>query len=489
MVPLAAIVQAHAQSRPEAIALVSVAAVERRTYRELAARSSRIARLLRDRHGVKRGDRVAILALNDVRTFELLVAASMLGAAIVPLNLRLTERELEPVVKIADPKVLFVDETHAAVLASADVPRARLTDEDLLADVGYDAVDGTLDDALVILFTSGTTGRPKGAILPARAIAANAESTRRAWELTDADVALVDAPLFHTGGLNVLATPLLYVGGRVAVLPRFEANASAEALIAERCTVSFGVPTMIERLLAGGFVDKSVVRLWVTGGAPCPPSLQGAFDRKGLRLLQGFGMTECGPNCFRPLDGAERGSVGAPTFGLEARLIGEDGADVPPGHPGELLLRGEQLFSGYLNDPQATATALAGGWLHTGDVLRATERGWFVAGRKKEMFISGGENVYPAEVEIATCEHPQVAEAAVVAIADPKWGEVGVAFVVLRALEGEGEELTAETLRAFLRGRLAGYKVPKTIVIAPELPRTPVGKIDKQSLAARAATA
>jgi fatty-acyl-CoA synthase len=483
MQTLASIVRAHARERGEAVALVSATTGERRSYRDLAERSARMAERLRTQYGVGRGDRIAILALNDVRTFELLVAASALGAAIVPLNLRLAERELEPVVRIAEPKVLFVDEAHAALLTTSAIPRARLADDDLLADAGFTGNDGTLDDALVILFTSGTTGRPKGAILPARAMAANAASTRRAWELTPDDVALVDAPLFHTGGLNVLATPLLYAGGRVVVLPRFEATASAEALIREKCTVSFGVPTMIERLLAGGFVDKSVVRLWVTGGAPCPPSLLEAFEQRGLRLLQGFGMTECGPNCFRPLAAAARGSVGTPTFDLEARLVDENGADVAPGEPGELWLRGPQVFSGYLNDPQATAAALGGGWLHTGDVLRATDRGWFVAGRKKEMFISGGENVYPAEVEIATCEHPAVAEAAVVALPDPKWGEVGVAFVVLRAGAGEA---TPETLRAFLKARIAGYKVPKSIVIAPELPRTPVGKIDKQALSARA---
>jgi fatty-acyl-CoA synthase len=485
MVPLARIVHTHARERGDAVAFVSPTSGETRTYHELAARSARIAARLRTSYGVARGDRVAILALNDVRTFEVMIAASALGAAIVPLNLRLAARELGPVVRIADPKVLFVDETHAAVLADTAIPRARLADADLLGEASFDGVEGTLDDALVILFTSGTTGRPKGAILPARAIAANAESTRRAWALTNEDAALVDAPLFHTGGLNVLATPLLYVGGRIVVLPRFEATASAETLIAEKCTVSFGVPTMIERLLAGGFVDKSAVRLWVTGGAPCPPSLLEAFDKKNLRLLQGFGMTECGPNCFRPFDGADRGSVGTPTFDLEARLVKEDGTDAPQGEPGELVLRGPQVFSGYLNDPQATATALAGGWLHTGDVLRATEKGWFVAGRKKEMFITGGENVYPAEVEIAICEHPSVAEAAIVAIPDPKWGEAGVAFVVLRAGE---PALSADDVRSYLKGRIAGYKVPKTIVIEKELPRTPLGKIDKQGLAARAAT-
>jgi fatty-acyl-CoA synthase len=471
MIPLAQVVREHARTRGNAVALEF--GDVRRTYADLAERSARMAGTLRTRHGVGRGDRIGILAFNDALTFELLLAASALGAAIVPFNLRLAPRELDAIVAIARPKVLFVDRAHAE--KREGVP---LDDASLLSEARFEGQDGTLDDGLVVLFTSGTTGRPKGAILPGRAIAANAESTRRAWELVPGDAALVDAPLFHTGGLNVLATPLLHVGGRVVVLPRFDANASADALVRARCTIAFGVPTMIERLLAAGIVDQSAVRLWVTGGAPCPPTLLDAFERRGVRLLQGFGMTECGPNCFRPLDGAERGAVGVPTFDLEARLVNEKGEDAAEG---ELWLRGPQVFSGYLDDPGATQVALAGGWLHTGDVLRATPRGWFVCGRKKEMFISGGENVYPAEVEIAICEHPEVAEAAVVAIPDEKWGEVGVAFVVLRSAS-----LSADALRAFVRERLAGYKVPKVLHLEAELPRTPLGKIDKQALRARA---
>jgi fatty-acyl-CoA synthase len=474
MIPLASIVREHARTRPDSVALEFDGA--RRTYAELAERCARIAGALRERYGVKRGDRVAILAFNSGLSFELLLAASALGAAIVPLNLRLMPRELDAVVKIAQPRVLFVDRAHEGKLEGT-----LFDDQQLLSSGRFDGQDGTLDDALVVLFTSGTTGRPKGAILPGRAIAANAESTRRAWELTSDDAALVDAPLFHTGGLNVLATPLLYVGGRIVVLPRFDAAASGEALVRARATIAFGVPTMLERLLAAGIVEKSAVRLWLTGGAPCPPSLLEEFDRRRVRLVQGFGMTECGPNCFRPLDGADRGSLGVPTFGLEARLVQDDGTDAPQGEPGELWLRGPQVFSGYLDDPGATAIALADGWLHTGDVLRATPRGWFVCGRKKEMFISGGENVYPAEVEIAICEHPEVAEAAVVAIPDDKWGEVGVAFVVPREAS-----LSPDALRTFVRERLAGYKVPKVIRVEPELPRTPLGKIDKKALAERA---
>jgi fatty-acyl-CoA synthase len=226
------------------------------------------------------------------------------------------------------------------------------------------------------------------------------------------------------------------------------------------------------------------VRLWVTGGAPCPKTLLDAFAAKGLRLVQGFGMTECGPNCFRPLASSTSGSVGMPTFDLEARLVGDDGNDVALGEPGELWLRGPHVFAGYFRDEQATRAALdAGGWLHTGDILRSTGEGWFVAGRKKEMFISGGENVYPAEVEIALTTHASVAEAAVVSIPDAKWGEAGIAYVLARAGE---REPTADELRTFLRERIAAYKVPRIIHVERELPRTASSKIDKQVLTKRA---
>ena len=486
MLTLAQAIDEQARLRPEAVALVSSASGTRTTYAELARRSVRIASTLASSYGVGKGDRAAILALNDVRTFELLVACSRLGAALAPLNVRLSDRELDSVLARCDPRVLFVDEAHAARAGACTVPRRALADASLLAAERAEAPGaGTLDDPLVVLFTSGTTGLPKGALLTQRGVAANASSTRRAWELTERDVALVDAPLFHTGGLNVLATPLLYVGGTVIVAPRFDATASSEILLREGCTVVFGVPTMIERLLASGVVDGSRVRLYVTGGAPCPRTLLDAFAEKKVPLVQGFGMTECGPNCFRPDPSAAPGSIGVPTYDLEMRLVGDDGRDVAPGEPGELLLRGPHVFAGYFRDEEATRAALdEHGWLHTGDVLRATPEGWFVAGRKKEMFISGGENVYPAEVEAALMMHPTVAEAAVVSAPDPKWGEAGIGYVLAR---DPANAPTPDELRAFLRERIAGYKVPRTIHVERELPRTASSKIDKRALAARAA--
>lgn len=496
MIPLALAIQEQARLRSGAIALVSEASGARLTYAELAERAARLADVLAASHGVRRGDRVAVLAQNDVHTFELLVACSRLGAALAPLNTRLSDDELDAVLARCEPRILFVDDAHALRAPGYGGPRHALGDalradtapsgggRNEVASAGASAIVGSLDDTLVILFTSGTTGKPKGAMLTQRVLAANAESTRLAWDLSERDVALVDAPLFHTGGLNVLATPLFYVGGRIVVAPRFDAAASAEILVREGCTIAFGVPTMIERLLAGGVVDRSRIRLFVTGGAPCPRTLLDAFVAKGVALLQGFGMTECGPNCFRPLEKAAPGSIGVPTSGLEARLVGDDGRDVAPGEPGELLLRGPHVFAGYFRDETATRAALdAEGWLHTGDVLRATPEGWFVAGRKKEMFISGGENVYPAEVEVAFTLHAAVAEAAVVSIPDPTWGEAGVAYVLARA---GAPEPTPDELRSFLRERIAAYKVPRVIHVEREMPRTASNKIDKRELTERA---
>ena len=478
MITLARAVDDHARATPSKVALIAADTGARTTYAELAAKSARLAGTLATAHGVGEGDRVAVLAWGHVHTFELLVACCRLGAVLVPLNLRLSDHELGPVLARCEAKVLLVDTSFAERAPEATAPRATFP-----VDASAEPVTTTGDLALplVMLFTSGTTGLPKGALQPGKAIAANASSTADAWKLGAGDVALVDAPLFHTGGLNVLATPLLYAGGTVVVAPRFEAEASGDLIVEHRATIAFGVPTMLERFIATGVVDRSSVRLWVTGGAPCPHSLLDAFAEKGRMLVQGFGMTECGPNCFRPFDGMAKGAIGLPTRALEMRLVDDDGADVPEGESGELLLRGPQLFLGYFRDPEATRGAFRDGWLKTGDVLRATPEGWFVAGRKKEMFISGGENVYPAEVEAALMAHAAVAEAAVVSVPDPKWGEAGVAYVLTRATA------TPEELRVFLRERIAAYKVPRTIHVEGELPRTASNKIDKQALAKRAA--
>ena len=443
-------VDRHERERPDKIALIDAPSGARITYAALASRTRALASWLA-KNGVGPGDRVIVVSESAPWIFELLLACSRRGAILAPVNPRLPKPELDALLALAEP---------ALVLTAAP----GVGEEDPLAH----AAPAEPRRELVLLFTSGSTGKPKGALLMHANLLANARSTARAWSLGETDIALADAPLFHTGGLNVLATPLLVLGGTVVVTPRFDAQTSVDAMKREGATVAFGVPQMLERMAAlGAPAGTPTVRQWFVGGAPCPAKVVAAY---GERLVMGFGMTECGPNCFRPLPGGRRDSVGLPTFDLEARLA-EDG---------ELLLRGPHVFAGYFRDEEATRAALSDdGWLRTGDVFAASDDGWTVIGRKKEMFISGGENVYPAEVEAALAAHATVIASAVVGVPDEQWGEAGVAFVV-------ADDVEPETLRAFVRSRLAAFKVPREIRLVDELPRTASGKIDRKTLAAAA---
>ena len=443
-------VDRHARERPTKTALVDVVSGERITYEALASRTRSIAAWLA-KNGVGVGDRVVVVGESAPWVFEMLLACSRRGAILAPVNPRLPKPELDGLLALAEPRL---------VLTARPAPSG--TEPEVPDEAARE---------LVLIFTSGSTGKPKGALLMHANLLANARSTARAWQLTDDDVAIADAPLFHTGGLNVLATPLLVLGGTVVVTPRFDPATSLAAMVRERATVAFGVPQMLERLAAIGAPGAApTVRLWLVGGAPCPARVAEAF---GERLVVGFGMTECGPNCFRPVTSPARtDNVGLPTFDLEAKIADD----------GELLLRGPHVFAGYFRDPEATRAALTdGGWLHTGDVFAASDEGWRVIGRKKEMFISGGENVYPAEIEAVLAAHPSVIASAVVGAPDETWGEAGVAFVV-------ADDVEPETLRAFVRSRLAAFKVPREVRLVDELPRTPSGKVDRARLAATCAT-
>jgi fatty-acyl-CoA synthase len=438
-------VDRHALERRTHAALVD--GDERITYGALATRTRALAAWLA-KSGVSAGDRVIVASDGAAWIFELLLACSRLGAILAPINPRLPKPELDALFALAEPRLV-------------------LTARPVVEETTASSEPGEPRRELLLIFTSGSTGKPKGALLTHANLHANARSTALAWQLTKSDVAIADAPLFHTGGLNVLATPLLVLGGTVVVTPRFDAAKSLEAMTRERATVAFGVPQMLERLAALGAPDAvPTVRLWLVGGAPCPARVAAAY---GDRLVVGFGMTECGPNCFRPVSlPARSDNVGLPTFDLEARIADD----------GELLLRGPHVFAGYFRDDAATKAALSDdGWLRTGDVFSASDEGWRVIGRKKEMFISGGENVYPAEIEAALAAHRSVIASAVVGVPDETWGEAGVAFVV-------ADDVEAEALRTFLRSRLAAFKVPREVRLVDELPRTPSGKIDRSRLAA-----
>ena len=457
------------------------------SYAELDRRAGQLARNLHAL-GIGAGDRVAILALNHPAHFDLLLAAPRLGCIVVPLNHRLPASELAPLVAQVAPKLLLADSRHEAIAASLGLPVHLLAGwEDWLARAPEASPPSPpLDEHSIwmILFTGGTTGRPKGAMLPYRQVLLNAQLTAETWGLGATDCAVQCTPCFHAA-INVLAMPLLHAGGRVVLMPAFDADEYLGHLALHRATVMFMVPTMYQMLIDYEDFDDAdfgSVRWAISGGAPCPEPVRQAFVERGVRFKQGYGMTEAGVNCFHiELDEAERqpDRVGRPMPGLEAVVRHPNGQPVGVDGVGELTLRGPQVFSGYWNQPQETAEMLRDGWLWTGDLVSQDASGLFrIAGRRKEMYISGGENVYPAEVEAALYRCEGVVECAVTALLDPHWGEQGLAAVVLQ----EGVQRDGESLRRELRQHLAAYKLPKWFYFLRGLPKTGAGKIDKAEL-------
>jgi fatty-acyl-CoA synthase len=479
------------RTAPDRLALVDRTRGERWSYAELDAAADRWAALLRGQ-GILPGARVATLAGNRAEQAAVFWACGRIGAAMVPLNWRLAAPELAVIAADASP-ALVLGEGRFRALAEAAMPSLRWIDLDaeapaLLAHETPPAADLSVDAEApaLVLYTSGSTGTPKGALLPHRQILWNAVATTTAWELTPGDVAPVSTPFFHTGGWNVFATPLWHRGGTLVLMDGFDPEDFLLAAAEERFTVALTVPTQLLMLRESRRWGEPLpaLRFWISGGAPCPESLAGAVRSAGYGFREGYGLTECGPNCFAISDqeAARRpGSVGWPVPFLEMRLEGEDGQEPAPGAPGELLLRGPQVFAGYLGQPGKTAEVLdSSGWLRTGDLAsRDADGAYRIRGRRKEMFISGGENVFPAEVEAALADCPGVAEVVVVGVRDERWGEVGRAFVVLRP-EARQDALGVVS---HARTRLAGYKVPKQVVILNEIPRLGSGKPDRRALA------
>jgi fatty-acyl-CoA synthase len=484
----------RAELSPSRLAVVDPERGERISYREWNRRAERVARSLLIA-GIRRGDRVAVLAESSIEVLDLLFACGKLGAVFLPLNWRLADRELERLLAHARARVLVADHAAAERAAMLGPVGGRIAMSDLTADHGERVAIPppalAASDPWVLCYTGGSTGTPKGVLQSHGSITWNAINTVASWGVASDDVGIVNAPLFHTGGLHVLTTPLVHAGGTVILCRRFD-PAQVFALLAGDPTPSllFGVPTMFVRLVehpAFATADLSRLRLVISGGAPAPARLFAAFFARGVPFRTGYGLTEAGPNNFwlpAELAREKPGAVGWPLLHIEARLV-DDGARVidQPEEIGELQLRGPHVMVGYFAEPEATAEVLsASGWLSTGDLARRDGDGaYWIVGRAREMYISGGENVYPAEIEDALCDHPEVLEAAVVGAPDPTWGEMGVAFVATRA----GRSLGAE-LAEFLAGRLARYKLPRRYELVAELPRTGAGKIDRVDLRRRA---
>ncbi len=494
----------RAELTPEKLAVIDAVTEQRLTYREINQRAAKLAEFLYHELGIRSGERLAILAQNRLEHLDLMFAAQKLGALFVPLNFRLAAAELEFILCDSKPRLLFyaadTSELVAKLRGKAGVERFVQLDPDPSGrpeDVSYARIQAwedsqplpTIDEELeapwLILYTGGTTGFPKGAVLSRRMVTWNAVNTAISWDLGSEDIAPVFTPFFHTGGLNVLTTPLLHLGGTLILMGAFQPGRALEIISRERATIVFMVPAMFQMLAQEpGFeaADLGFVRFCISGGAPCPQVIYETYWARGLVFKQGYGLTEVGPNCFA-LNFADmrrkQGSVGKPVFHSEARLIDDAGRTLGANQVGELLLRGNHLSSGYWQNQAATDQAFSGGWFRTGDLARRDENGYYyIVDRKKDMIISGGENVYPVEVETALYTHPDILEAAVIGIPHAKWGEVPKAFVVLRA----GARLTEEEVISYCRTRLAGYKVPKAVEFRSELPRSAAGKILKREL-------
>ncbi|GAA2359506.1 long-chain fatty acid--CoA ligase [Saccharopolyspora halophila] len=468
------------------------------TYAELASRVRRLAVRLRE-EGVRAGDRVAYLGANHPAFVETMFAAQLLGAIFVPLNFRLAAPEIDYMLRNSGSDVLVYGrgsaevvrelESRPGLVIAVEEPEPGERDyEAFLAEGEDEPVQAPVrgEDIALILYTSGTTGKPKGAMLSHANLVWNTYNLLVGVDVTSEERTLISAPLFHVAALDQCLLPTLLKGACAVITPRWRVEEVFELIERRGITLLFGVTTMFADLAASprwADADLSSLRIVMSGGAAIPESLIRTYQRRGLVFCQGYGMTETAPGAtfLEASESARKvGSAGVPTMFTEVRVVGADGADVAPGEPGEVLIKGPNVSPGYWNDPEATAASRTGdGWFRSGDLGKLDEEGHlYVVDRVKDMFISGGENVYPAEVESAIFTHPAVAEVAVVGVPDDKWGEVGCAHVVPR----EDAALTLDELREHLQPRLAGYKIPARLEIREELPKTGSGKIQKSHL-------
>jgi fatty-acyl-CoA synthase len=474
---LASLIDCNAAFAPEKVAIRFEGEVI--TYAGFAAMVGRAAHTLRAQHGVQAGDRVAVLAANNPAYLALLYACARLGAILLPLNWRLAAPELGYILGHAEPRVAFVEPGFAEVLheAAPTLPVAPLEFQGNVADAEG---AGTFDQPVLLVYTSGTTGRPKGAVLRQEALFHNAVMSHHLHGMAAEDHILSALPFFHVGGLNIQTTPALQIGATVTIHSRFAPDAVLASIATDRPTLMLTVPAVLRALMAApgwAEADLSCFRAISTGSEPVHQGLIDAVRARGVPLLQVYGATESCPIAVYTRLGGDlsRGnSTGLPGLLCEARIADDDGKEVPHGVAGEVLLRGRNLFQGYWRDDAATAACMKDGWYRTGDIgTRDADGYFFVHDRKKNMIISGGENVYPAEVERVLLEHPAVAEAAVLGAPDPRWQEVPVAFLVLRA----GMALEPEEVRAHVSARLARFKVPRDVFFTDSLPRTALGKV------------
>ncbi len=476
----------------EAPAFVDAETGVTRSFADVDAECGRLAHLLRAR-GLASGDRVAVLCHNTAVFFPLLFACARARLVLVPLNWRQTPAELAPVLADCAARLLLFDAANAGLAedlaAAVAIERAALVELEAEARRPGEALEAVAWDGEApwyLLYTSGTTGKPKAVIQTATMAVANAVNVQTATGIGPRTRALDFLPLFHTAGINLHTLPIFFSGGASRVVPRFDAGILLEAIAAGEVTVFFGVPQIYQALSLHpdfGTCDLSRVEHWGCGGAPLSAGLIELFLARGVAICNGMGMTETGPTVFfmdRGSAAIKIGSVGKPQLLAEVRIVDAEEREVAPGASGELRFRGPGITPGYFGNEAATLAAFdAEGFLKSGDVGRMDADGYFyIVDRIKDMYISGGENVYPAEVEAVLGRHPSVLEAVVVGVPDPRWGEVGHAVLIPRP----GVPIDTAAVVAHARAHLAAYKVPKHVTVMAELPRAATGKVRKHLL-------
>lgn len=466
------------------------------SYYDFNKRTNALASYLIDQYKIKKGDRIAIYSKNKSEHVILFLACVKIGALLVPLNFRLMPRELDILINDADPKLFFYDEefsshipklsslSKVSVLKSLDEIAKFLLDDNIESEFSSKEIF-TEDDPVMILYTAGTTGLSKGVIITHKMLFWNSINTGLRLDLHSSDHTQSFAPFFHTGGWNVLFTPFLHHGASHTLLTQFDADLILQLMEKEKATILFGVPTMLQMMADSPYFDKvdlASVRYAIVGGAPMPIPLINTWHKKGVYIRQGFGLTEVGPNCFSlHQDDAirKKGSIGFPNFYIDAKIMRDEKTECSVNEVGELWLKSPVVTPGYWKKEKETTEAITDGWFHTGDLVKQDEESYFyVVDRKKNMYISGGENVFPTEIESFLYTIEKIKEVAVIGVEDEKWGEVGKAYIVLK----ENSLASENEIIEFCKGNLAKYKIPKHIEFLSELPKSEAGKIDKKKL-------
>jgi len=471
---------------PQKVACFTVDDNQSYTYAEINKNANQVAAYFQQSFDLKKGDRICILSENCIENLILFSVAQKIGIVLIPLNFRLTKHEIDKLIFDAKPSVVLYQESFSNLLPAQNdvfhiIKIESLTNKSLNGNATFIHQEVEIDDAIFILYTSGSSGFPKGAIYTHKMLFWNSLNTSVSLYISNQTVTLNVMPPFHTGGWNVLVTPVLHHGGSVVLLKKFSAYEVLSYLESHKCNQFMAVPTMLKMLADNDYFESSNLSSLpyiIVGGEAMPLNLIKQYNEKGIAIRQGYGMTEVGPNLTSlhendVLDNLS--SIGKPNMYIKVKLLNSDGEEVGVGERGELCFSGSCVTPGYWNNSKATDTAFRNGWFCSGDIAIKDENGFlFIVDRIKNMYISGGENVYPAEIEKVLLADDRISEAVVIGVADDKWGEVGKAFLVLK-----NENVEVEELQKMLRNSLSKFKIPKHFAFVDSIPKLSNGKIDR----------